>query len=44
MCFVHAIDLDVQNPAGFDDFCILRLRDEGPCLVLHDRIQFFLHG
>ena len=35
--FVEVVGvLNLENPARFDDFCILRTRDEGPGVILHD--------
>src|SRR5579859_3170656 len=34
---VEVVDvLDLENPMRFDDFRILRTRDEGPGVILHD--------
>jgi len=36
--------LDMENPARFDDFCIIGLRDESSSTVLHYLIIFFLYS
>src|SRR5579859_1880698 len=35
--FVEVVGvLNLENPVRFDDFCRLRMRDEGPGVILHD--------
>src|SRR5271167_4922062 len=38
--FVDAIILDAEDPTRFDDFCILRSRDEYPSSILIKRCKF----
>src|SRR5579859_2570774 len=39
--FVEVVGVfNLENPARFDDFCILRTRDEGPGVILHDCTPF----